>query len=64
MPVQALRLHQVEIAAADLACGNSAGKFEDRIVGMDNQRHLAPLCDVLHRGSEFTAGANPKHFRR
>src|SRR6185503_19262265 len=36
MTVKPLRLHQVEIAASDLARGYAAGEFEDRIIGMDD----------------------------
>src|SRR5262249_13802292 len=57
MAVQALGLHQVEIAAADLARRDRAGELEDRIIGADDQRHLAPLRDVLHRGGELAACA-------
>jgi hypothetical protein len=59
--VQSLRLHQVEITTADLARRHAAGEFEDRIVGMDDQRHLTPLRDVVHRGGEFAARAEAHH---
>jgi hypothetical protein len=61
MAVQSFGLHQIEIAAADLARGDRAGELEDRVVGMHNHRHLAPLRDVLHRGGEMAAGADADH---
>lgn len=50
-----------EIAAADFASGYRAGEFEDRIVGVDDRRHLTPLRDVLHRSSKLAAAADPRH---
>jgi hypothetical protein len=64
MAVQSLRPHQVEIAAADLARRYLAGKLEDRIVGMNDQRHLAPLRDVLHRFCECIAATDTHHLLR
>src|SRR5262245_53387886 len=64
MAVQALRLHQVEIAAADLTGWDRASEFKDRIVGVNDQRHLAPLRDVPHGGRELAARAHTNHFRR
>src|SRR5882724_9411716 len=64
MAVQSLRLHQVEIAAADLARRYRAGKLEDRIVGMNDQRDLAPLRDVLHDSRKIAAAADTHHRLR
>src|SRR6266568_6107739 len=64
MAVQSLRPHQVEITAADLARRYLAGKLEDRIVGMNDQRHLAPLRDVLHRVRKCIAATDTHHLRR
>src|SRR5439155_15531413 len=65
MAMKPLRLHQVEIAAADLARRDGAGEFEDRVIGVNDQRHLAPLRDIVHGGSEFAAGAEAHHrFRQ
>src|SRR5882762_2119660 len=64
MAVQSLRPHQVEITAADLARRYLAGKLEDRIVGMNDKRHLAPLRDVLHRFRKCIAATDTHHLRR
>src|SRR6266404_6950731 len=61
MAVQSLRLHQVEIAASDLARRDRARELEDRIVGMDDQRHLAPLRDIVHGSAKFAAGTDAHH---
>src|SRR5260370_17343528 len=64
MAVQSLRPHQVEITAPDLARRYLAGKLEDRIVGMNDQRHLAPFRHVLHRFPKSLPPTDPHHPRR
>jgi hypothetical protein len=64
MAVQSLRPHQVEITAADLARRHLAGELEDRVVGMNDQRHLAPLRDILHRFRKGIAATDTHHLRR
>ena len=61
MTMQAFRLHQVEIAAADLAGRDRAGEFEDRVVGVHDQRHLAPLRDILHRRRKSATICDTNH---
>ena len=62
--MQALRLHQVEIAAADLARGDGPGELEDRIIGVHDQGDLAPFRDVLHGGGKMFAARHAHHGRR
>src|SRR5204862_4489159 len=64
MAVKPLRLHQVEIAASDLARRDRARELEDRIIGVDDQRHLAPLRDVVHGSAKFAASAEAHHCVR
>jgi hypothetical protein len=62
--VKPLRLHQVEIAAPDFPGRNRAGELENRIVGMDDQGHFAPLRDIVHRSAKLAAGADAHHRLR
>src|SRR5258707_5013163 len=56
MAMEALRAHQVEIAATDLATRDRPAELHDAVVGMHDQRDVAPGRDVVHGGDERLGG--------
>ena len=64
MAVHPLRLHDVVVATPDLATAHRLGDLEDAVLGVDDQRHLAPCRDVLHRGHKGRARRKAAHLVR
>src|SRR5262249_15925082 len=64
MAMEALRGHQVEIAAADLAARDRPAEREGGVGGVNDQRDVAPGRDVLHGSDERVGRREAPHLGR
>ena len=56
--------HYVVVTAQHLAFGDRAGEFHDAVVGVHDQRHIAPAGNVSHCVDEMLTRCKAPHVLR